>query len=173
MSAFILMTARADLRLVSSNDYLRVLKRGDLEPVVSFEVAGFKNYNFFGVNNTVKGAACYMQDTEIVTETIKTQCFDMYKDAPVDLEWVLIIPFDNQRFVSNLNKIPASLPAIKGVIFTYSGNPQISSPAPDQTLPEIISFAKKSEMDENKIDERSFPVSDEYYFEHEHSYIQH
>lgn len=168
-----LVTVRADLKLVTSNDYLRVLKRGELEPIVSFEVAGFKNYNFFGVNNTVKGAACYMQDSEIVSDTIKTQCFDMYKDAPEDLEWVLIIPFDNQRFVSNLNKIPSSLPGIKSVIFTYSGNPQISSPAPDQALPEIISFAKKTEIDENKIQDRSFPVSDEYYFEHEHSYIEH
>jgi hypothetical protein len=165
------MTVNADLRLVTSNDYLTILKYGQTEPISTFEVAGFKNYNFFGVNHTINGTACYMDEIELVVETIQTQWIDKYQGSE-NSSWVLIIPFDNQKFVSNLEKIPKALEMIKGVIFTYSGNPQISSPAPDQNLPEIISFAKKSEIVENKVKEQSFPTSGDFYFEHKHSYIQ-
>lgn len=73
LCSLILMTVNADLRLVTSNDYLTILKYGQTEPISTFEVAGFKNYNFFGVNHTINGTACYMDDIELVVETIQTQ----------------------------------------------------------------------------------------------------
>ena len=73
LCSLILMTVNADLRLVTSNDYLTILKFNQTEPIATLEVAGFKNYNFFGVNHTINGTACYMNDIELVVETIQTQ----------------------------------------------------------------------------------------------------
>jgi hypothetical protein len=55
--ALMIAGARADLDLVTSKDFLRMYKVNSTEPIVDFEIAGFKNYNFFGRNNTVEGRA--------------------------------------------------------------------------------------------------------------------
>jgi hypothetical protein len=45
------------------------------------------------------------------------------------------------------------------VVFTYEGNPQISNPAPDNSFPKIISFAKDEIMKTNNVSSISYPNS--------------
>lgn len=86
--------------------------------------------------------------------------------------WVIITPFDNPQFVPTLETIATKLQIVKGIIFTYSGNPQISNPAPDYDLPKIISFAKAMEIMNNNVTSRAFPNSADYTIAQEHMYVE-
>jgi hypothetical protein len=72
-----------------------------------------------------------------------------------------------------LDAIANKLQVVKGIIFTYSGNPQISNPAPDHELPKIISFAKAMEIMNNNVTSMSFPQSADYTIAQEHMYVEH
>lgn len=83
------------------------------------------------------------------------------------------MPFVNSEFLYNLNLLNGpDFKQVKGVIFTYSGNPQITSPAPDNELPLIISFAKIEDIKLYKVEELSFPLSEDNTINHNHEYEQ-
>ena len=84
----------------------------------------------------------------------------------------MIIPFDNGNFVKDLQVIEKNLTEVEGIIFTYSGSPQITSAAPHQSLPKIISFAKKSDVDADSVKDKTFPSSKDFTLKHEHIYIE-
>lgn len=74
-----------------------------------------------------------------------------------------------------MNEINDKLKSVKTVIFTYSGNPQITNPAPgNNELPQIISFGKLELMEKNGVKEKSYPNPQPkpYNVTHEHKYIQ-
>lgn len=69
------------------------------------------------------------------------------------------MPFNNNYFIENLKALNNSLPSIKGIVFTYGGNPQITNSAPSTETPKILSFMKDTLIDENQIGNRSFPMN--------------
>lgn len=134
------------------------------------EIAGFKNYKHFGQNYTISGAnSCYFNESKVSVEEIKEMCISK---APENEDWVLILPFDNIDFVTNLNTVALNFPKIKGFIFTYFGNPQITSPAPDSSSPLILSFAKRDLIEKREVAQLSYPNSEKYKIYHDHVYIQ-
>lgn len=141
------------------------------EALKEIEIAGFKNYQFFGSNHTVNGTACYLDKSPIGSNDVASKCFSLYENQTSN--WVIIVPFDNQYFLEDLDKIDKELQRVHGVVFTYTGNPQISNPAPDNSLPLIISFAKTTDLFAGDVQNRTFPLSTDYRIQLEHKYIEH
>lgn len=158
-----------ELTLVHSEDIIKMVDANGTE-VISEEIAGFKNYPYFGKNNTVNGKSWYYTGNVITETTIKENWLDQ---GALSDHWVLIIPFDNSHFLENLNLIDQNLQNIHGVIFTYSGNPQITNPAPSgNTYPEVISFGKLETLKQSNIESYSYPNNVNYKITHQHNYYQ-
>jgi hypothetical protein len=118
---------------------------------------------------TVKhGKAWYMPYEQIDKNFFTQNCSDAENDE--NTEWVLIMPFNNQFFTENLNSINLDMPLVESVIFTYSGNPQITSKAPENENPRIISFAKKEELLQKGILNMTFPQETTNTIIHSHVY---
>lgn len=155
---FLLMKlSNAELTLVDSHDYLQFNKTTG-ESVFISEISGFKNYQSFVKNNSFTGSAWYFNFSGAFNESfLNNSCIAQNKTAE---SWILITPFDDSNFVNNLNLLNSKYKdSIKGVVFTYEGNPQISNPAPDNAFPKIISFAKDEIMKTNNVSSISYPNS--------------
>ena len=167
---FIIWWTNAELELVTSNDYIEFYSQTGAE-IIKQEIAGFKNYQSFNLNNTIKGNAWYYTGPPKINEDFINSNW-LQKDNSTS-DFVLIIPFDNQNFVNNLNLINQSYKRFKGIVFTYKGNPQITSGAPKSDIPSIISFAKEEIVQEKNIESYSYPKSTNYKIVHSHTYIEH
>jgi len=139
--------------------------------ITELEIAGFRNYPFFSTNTTVPGRACYLSKDTLTVENFEDNCLSKVSGSE-DYNWVIIIKFDTENFLSVLNTIYKDLPLVKSVIFSYEGTPHIPSPAPDKTSPEIISFGRGIDIREINLSKYSFPRSDEYFIEHSHKYTE-
>ena len=171
MIIFLASLSNAELELVTSNDYIEYIEISSGKDIFKQEIAGFKNYQSFNLNNTITGFSWFYTGPPKINEDYIKENW-LAKENSTD-PFVLIIPFDNQNFVNNLNLLNQSFKRFQGIVFTYKGNPQITSGAPKSDIPSIISFAKEEVIIDRNIQSYSFPVSNQYKIKHTHTYIEH